>query len=491
MKKNKKFIWITSTYFAEGLPYTIIRSISSVFLRDKNVSLETIGLTSLYGIPWILKFLWGPFIDNFSTKRNFLVSIQFFLSLIFLISALFSPFSTGILLIGIIFFIGSLLAATQDIAIDGYYMEALEKKEQEKYIGLRILAYRMGMIFGTSILITIGTAYSWFLAFLTASIVLFLLSLFHFIYLPKVEQPKENIKELFKKFAKFKFFIIIAIVIVITYFLNYLTESAFYKTIPYLSKLNFSHIIGILLILSLLSVFFLKTYIKNKIINAKDKSYSDSFLSFIDRDKIGLAILFIISIRVGEFLLHAMVPTFLVDLGLKEHYGWISGGVGLPASIAGALLGGFVISKWGYKKTGFYLLLFQNVTNLLYMFAAFYLNNSLTINTNNAHPEFMGNINLIMIASIVGIEQLSAGVGTAVLTSYLLKVCMKNYKTTHFAIATGLMNVSGAIAGIIGGFTTSAFGYGYFFLISFIFAVPSMILFFYAPDYEIKELIKE
>ncbi len=51
------YVWAFTTYFAEGFPYTIIRIVSSVFFRDIHVSLQAIGLTSLFGLPWILKFL--------------------------------------------------------------------------------------------------------------------------------------------------------------------------------------------------------------------------------------------------------------------------------------------------------------------------------------------------------------------------------------------------------------------------------------------------
>jgi len=116
------YIWTFTTYFTEGFPYTIIRTISSLFLRDMNVRLESIGLTSLFGLPWILKFLWGPQVDRFGTKRAWMLYTQFLLALMMILSAVFAPFSWGIPPVVILFFIGSIIAATHDIAIDGYYM---------------------------------------------------------------------------------------------------------------------------------------------------------------------------------------------------------------------------------------------------------------------------------------------------------------------------------------------------------------------------------
>ncbi len=60
IRADNPSIWAFTTYFAEGFPYSIIRTVSSLFFRDMKMSLEGIGLTSLFGLPWVLKFLWAP-----------------------------------------------------------------------------------------------------------------------------------------------------------------------------------------------------------------------------------------------------------------------------------------------------------------------------------------------------------------------------------------------------------------------------------------------
>jgi len=142
---NVPYVWAFTTYFAEGLPYTIIRMVSSVFFRDMRVSLEAIGLTSLFGIPWVIKFLWGPLIDQFGTKRKWILIMQFLLVLLFLVVAVMSALPFGVTVIGGLLFFGAFLSATHDIAIDGYYMEALDKEGQAKFVGYRVMAYRLAM----------------------------------------------------------------------------------------------------------------------------------------------------------------------------------------------------------------------------------------------------------------------------------------------------------------------------------------------------------
>ncbi|MBN2695258.1 MFS transporter [bacterium] len=474
---KKPFIWVATTYFAEGFPYTIIRSISSVFFRDKGASLESIGFTSLYGLPWVLKFLWGPQVDFYSTKKRWFCYLEIILAILFVASAFFSFIPIGVPIIGGLLFLGAFFAATHDIAIDGYYMDALDSKTQEQFVGFRILAYRIGMIAGTGGIITIGALWGWFWGFLSASLIMAILAIFHFTVLDDEKTNSNSLKNIFKSILKKESFLGITILSIPIISLYFLVKADFYKNIPILNKIGFSHWIAILLLLTLVLMIFYRKYI-TKYIEKKDTPYSKAFFEYINRDKFAFALSFIIFMRAGEFLLHAMVPTFIVDIGAKTHYGWLSGGVGLPASIIGALIGGAIISKWGFKKTAFPLLLIQNGTNLLYMIIAFKFQHYID------SPESLNLIDLVILAIVNGFEQFSAGLGTAVLTVYLLQTCMDSYKTTHFAIGTALMNITGVIAGISGGFLTAFFGYGIFFGASFMLSLPGLFLLFFIPYYK-------
>ncbi|MCX6556897.1 MAG: MFS transporter, partial [Candidatus Aminicenantes bacterium] len=177
---KKPHIWCFSTYFAEGFPFSIIRSVSTLFFRDMGVSLEGVGLTTFFGLPWILKFFWGPLVDEFATKRRWLLSMQMTLAVLITAVAFLTPLPGGFRLIAIMLFIGAFVAATHDIAIDGYYLAALDKQEQTKFLGYRVMAYRVAMLTGTGVIVTIGTSFSWLAAFLTAGLLLGLLATYHY-----------------------------------------------------------------------------------------------------------------------------------------------------------------------------------------------------------------------------------------------------------------------------------------------------------------------
>ena len=58
---------MSSTYFAEGFPYSVVNNLVEILFKELGASLQLIGLTALFHLPWNLKFLWGPFLDEYET----------------------------------------------------------------------------------------------------------------------------------------------------------------------------------------------------------------------------------------------------------------------------------------------------------------------------------------------------------------------------------------------------------------------------------------
>ncbi len=83
-------LWVSSTYFAEGFPYSVVHSLADILFKEMGASLQAIGLTSLFHLPWNLKFLWGPFLDGFATKRRWMIWTEVALSILLVVLA-FAP----------------------------------------------------------------------------------------------------------------------------------------------------------------------------------------------------------------------------------------------------------------------------------------------------------------------------------------------------------------------------------------------------------------
>ncbi len=482
---KRPHIWAFTTYFAEGLPYTLIRMVSSVFFRDMRVSLEAIGLTSLFGIPWVIKFLWGPPVDQFGTKRKWMLIVQFLLILLFLAVAFMTPLPSGVKLIAVLLFFGAFFSATHDIAIDGYYMEALDKDGQAKFVGYRVMAYRLAMMAGTGIIVTVGTTVSWLAAYSAAGLFLGLLFAYHLLFLPRVEKEILGLGNLFKRVFRVKVIAGAAGFALVIWGVKSLIwgglTARLFTAFPFLKTISFAGWVAFGLLLLLIGLALGRNRIKGLVFRDRESFYSRAFFDYMDREKMGVAIAFIILMRTGESALSSMVAPFMVDLGIKVHYGWLSGGVGLPFSIIGAMAGGFLISKYSLKRTIWPFLLAQNFTNLIYMGLALGLSRYVELNTGADTVTFIGTFNLFLVACVHAFDQFAGGLGTAVLITFLMRTCTERFKAAHFAIGTGLMNVSGVLAGVASGFLAQRLGYGLFFGLTFLLSLPGLCLILYIP----------
>jgi MFS transporter, PAT family, beta-lactamase induction signal transducer AmpG len=171
-------LWTTSTYFAEGLPYSIVHQISAQFFTAAGASLEAIGLTSLYGLAWNFKFVWSPLIDLISSKKHWIVVLEL---LIAAVTAILTWPASGFDLgaVAKIFVIVAFLAATHDIAVDGYYIQSLNDIDQAAFSGLRVGAYRIALLVGNGALVVLAGWISWSACFLAAAGIMAALAVIH------------------------------------------------------------------------------------------------------------------------------------------------------------------------------------------------------------------------------------------------------------------------------------------------------------------------
>lgn len=445
-----------------------------------NVSLESIGLTSFFSLPWILKFLWAPLIDRFGTRRHWILIMQLPLGLLFIGVGLFSALPWGIPVVAFLLLTGAFLSATHDVAIDGYYLAALDEAGQARYVGYRVMAYRIAMMTGTGLITTIGTRVGWFPAFSTAGILMIAAFIYHRFFLPRSETEQHPFRQaltlLLDRKVIISSFLICGIVLGIHFGVKTPSYHSLQKSIPLLKGFGFAGWISMLLLAGLTVVGLLRKRISARLSRGGDSFYAQAFSSFMEQPRIGYILAFVIFLRTGEFLLSAMVAPFMVDAGIKVHYGWIQAAVGLPASIAGAMLGGYLISRWSLKKVLFPFLFLQNGTNLIYMALAFALQKYLLVNTGNSTPDPIGTLNLTAVAAVQGFDQFAGGLGTSVLMTFLMRICNGEFKAAHYAIGSGLMSISGLFTGVASGFLAARFGYAVFFGISFLLSVPGMVL---------------
>ncbi len=193
------WVWIPTLYFAQGLPYVAVMTISVIMYKRLGLSNTDIALyTGWLYLPWVIKPFWSPFVDIISTKRRWTLTMQWLIGAAFagIAFALPTPFFFSLTLA--VFWLVGFTSATHDIAADGYYMLALTEHQQSLYVGIRSTFYRIATVAGQGLLVILAGAieessgnipFAWSVVFGILSALFLIFALYHSWALPKVEHP--------------------------------------------------------------------------------------------------------------------------------------------------------------------------------------------------------------------------------------------------------------------------------------------------------------
>jgi len=201
------------------------------------------------------------------------------------------------------------------------------------------------------------------------------------------------------------------------------------------------------------------------------KGYLEVFKSFFKKEYVLLFIAFILLYRLGEAQLGKIAGLFMLDersaggLGLStEAVGFIYGTVGVLALVIGGILGGILVSRHGLKKWIWWMAIAINLPDILYIYMAY------------QQPE-----NVLVIQSLVAIEQFGYGFGFTAFMMYLIYIAEGHFKTAHYAIATGFMAMGMMIPGMFSGWIQDKLGYPHFFVWVMIATIPAFIIIYFLP----------
>ena len=195
MKKISPWTWVPTLYFAEGLPYVAVMTLSLVMYKRMGVSNAEVALyTSWLNLPWIIKPLWSPFVDLLKTKRWWIVSMQLMLGAGLAGIAFTVPADAFFRLTLAVFWLVAFSSATHDIAADGFYMLGLTPHQQALFVGIRSTFYRFSTITGQGLLIMLAgwleettgrISYAWSITFFILAGTVLGLWLYHSFLLPR------------------------------------------------------------------------------------------------------------------------------------------------------------------------------------------------------------------------------------------------------------------------------------------------------------------
>jgi PAT family beta-lactamase induction signal transducer AmpG len=172
-----KLLWIAAFYFASGFPFGVVNMTMPVYLRSRGVGLDEIGhLVGAAGAAWVFKFAWAPFVDRFGTRKHWIVGTQLLLGAGILAIALVDPARAGAVLFAVLVAI-AVLSATQDISLDAYAIEVFEERELGPVNGVRVPAYRIGLLAASGLLVALAGVAGWSIVFVAGALVMLAIGL--------------------------------------------------------------------------------------------------------------------------------------------------------------------------------------------------------------------------------------------------------------------------------------------------------------------------
>ena len=406
--------------FSAGLPFLLVFSTLSAWLRDSGVTLTTIGFVSWIGITYSIKFIWAPVIDRIplpfltrymGKRRSWMLLAQLSIATGLLGMSMGNPLVDleQIILFAVMVAFGS---ATQDVTIDAYRIEALDPEFQGAMAASYVFGYRVALLCAGAGAFYLAAFESWSYAYMVMA-ALMLIGVFTTLV---IREP----------------------------------EHAVDKTTRSLEE-KLEQSIGLIE----------RKRLTERIIAWFIDAVVTPFVEFFQRNgQMAIVILLLIGCyRLSDITMGVMANPFYLDKGFNlTDIANVTKIFGFFMTIFGAGLGGIFVIRYGIIRPLLAGAIMVAVTNLFFVWLA----NSET--------------SIVSLAVVVSADNLSGGFATSAFIAYLSGLTSKSYTATQYALFSSLMTLPAKLLGGYSGFIVDHIGYANFFLYAGLIGIPAILL---------------
>ncbi len=389
---NRRIGVITVLGFASGLPLALTGGTLQAWMAVEGVDLRTIGIFTLVGLPYTVKFLWAPLMDRYALpflgrRRGWILAAQLVLLILIVAMGLSSP-KNAPWLVALLALLIAFTSASQDIVVDAYRTDLLREKERGLGAAVFVTGYRMAMLVSGALALILSESLGWRLTY-TLMAVLMISGAMATFWGPEPEEvsaPPQSLSE----------------------------------------------------------------------------AVSGPLKEFFSRPSAWAFLVLIILYKIGDAFAGSLTTAFLIrgpGFSVGE-VGAINKGLGLIATIVGALFGGVLMARMGLYRSLMAFGVLQAVSNLSFMGLA-----------------YVGKVYSMMVLA-VAFENLSGGMGTAAFVAFLMALCDNRFTATQFALFSALASLGRVFVGPPSGFLAHEVGWTVFFFITFLAALPGLGLLF-------------
>lgn len=465
---RSKLFWVALLYFSEGFPLGIFFDIFPVWFRQQGVELRNIGLISLLGLAWTFKFLWAPAIDHYRRHRLWMAAVDVLMGTVMLAFAIAAGLPLWVWL-GIAVF--TVLSATNDIAIDGYTIELLDRDEMGLANGVRIGFYRVGML-AAGVILILSDVLGWGGAFACAGL-LFIVCAAGSLAAPR-ERPAGTVSGVSLRGelaaisrAPQTLALVLLFVLACVWLANRVTHWSAGNHLFWFYAWGIAVTAFAALMLANAARRAPGAETQN---DALHGPMFGALMDLLKRPGILPVLAFILIFKLADASMGFMVKPFWVDSGFTAtEIGLVSVNIGLGLSIAGGVAGGWYTDRKGIYRALWVLGLLQAVSNLGYALAA------AVIPPAAAGATLMFEHRAILYGASA-IESFTGGLGTAAFLAFLMAIVDKQRAATEYALLSSVFALSRSFAGWASGFGAEAMGYAGYFLLTFFLAFPAYAL---------------
>lgn len=406
--------------FSAGLPFLLVFSTLSAWLSDIGIERTVIGFFSWVGITYSIKVFWAPIIDRlglpvltaqFGKRRSWMLLAQTGIAIGLMGMAMTNPHQQ-IEIIALFALLVAFSSATQDITVDAYRIEALDKIYQGAMATTYVLGYRLALLAAGAGAFYVAEFQSWSIAYLAMAALM-------------------------------------AIGIITTLIIQEPEVSEDQQTREREARLE--QALGIKQ--------------TNRPLQRLLAWFADAvvapFADFIQRNgKTALTILALIAVyKISDITMGVMANPFYLDLGFsKTDIADVAKFFGFFMTIAGAALGGIMVVRYGIMKPLVLGAVLIAATNLLFAMLAIY------------EPS------LTFLAVVISADNLSGGIATSVFIAYLSSLTNTAYTATQYALFSSLMTLPAKFLGGFSGIVVDTQGYFNFFIYAAILGTPAIFL---------------
>ncbi len=409
--------------FSAGLPFLLVFSTLSAWLRDVGIERTTIGYFSWVGITYSIKVFWAPVVDRLpipwltaalGKRRSWMLLAQLTIIGGLIGMALQDPHA-DLYWIAVFALLVAFGSATQDITVDAYRIEAMDVLYQGAMAAAYVFGYRVALLVAGAGAFYIAEAASWTVAYMAMAALMGIGLLTTLLIAEPVHQQDQGTAELEQRleFA--------------------MTAHRPGSYLLAISRWFISAVLG-------------------------------PIIEFFQRNGwLALWLLLLIGCyRISDITMGVMANPFYLDMGYsKTEIANITKIFGFGMTIAGAALGGVSVLRYGLIRPLLGGAIMVAVTNLLFALLA------------------VSKPGLGMLAAVISVDNLSGGFASSVFIAYLSSLTNTTYTATQYALFSSLMTLPGKVIGGFSGAVVDSAGYPLFFIYAGLLGVPAILLIIY------------